>query len=143
MDRKLRLRTALLSVQSLTIEGVPCTLGTDFWLVQFGNNPPTLIEFFGPIWKRMQSVVITGEWGRYSANSAPAWIEQLVYQYAAGMLQSNARELMIGRPAKYKEAHIEEAFDMASVSSLLRMGNLVDSHVKATIEGLKRVDVGA
>lgn len=66
-ERKLLLRTGLVSLTSLTVAAVAKTLNTDFWLRPSNavdeGRPYTIVEFRAPVYGEPNTIAIVGRWG--------------------------------------------------------------------------------
>ena len=127
--RKLALNADLAQLTSLTVQGQPLTLNTNFWLYPQNagvmGKPYTWIEFLYPIaWVR-QSIAITGLWGKYIALPAMTWdgmlaaaaldcYPQLAANLANGFVQLKEKDEMVSagpEPLGYLKAAWTKTFE--------------------------------
>lgn len=129
----LMLDNGIVTLTSLSINGVAKTLGTDFWMKPDNaageGRPWEMVKFAYPIFGTPQTISIVGVWGFCAAAAIPELAWQSVLDVAAGAycVPEIAQALAPGGMTGWKEDDVEEDYTKPVAREFLKAFEMAKS----------------
>jgi hypothetical protein len=120
-SRILNLRLPLLSVSSLTIDGVSKVANQDFWLLKSPRREHSWVVRFGyPIFAMPNGISITGSFG-YQATGVPVDVWEAILNRAVWGASDVLQLQLTGGVVKWDEGNAGEDYGISPLSAQIRM----------------------